>query len=158
MFPFASPARYMHIVPHLTVVMLQCFILDVLFLCILISPIMNTPAYMNKQVLLNITMETEFGQTTERKGEQSQVVECFTVIVSKSYFHIKVGITVRGEPLVFSVTTVCISLTFQKVALLRITMLLVPLPCSGGSINYHRAGGLILYPRRQHDTCCPHDT
>ncbi len=30
---------------------------------------MNTPVYMNKQILQNITMETEFRQTTETKGE-----------------------------------------------------------------------------------------
>lgn len=35
------------------------FILDVMCLCILISPIMNIPVYMNKQILRSRTMETE---------------------------------------------------------------------------------------------------
>ncbi len=47
-------------VSHLIPFMLLCFILVMLFLCILIFPVMNTPAYVNKQISQNITMETEF--------------------------------------------------------------------------------------------------
>lgn len=56
--PFCSPANTCQRLLH-NEFYAGGFILDVMCLCILISPIMNIPVYMNKLILQSRTMETE---------------------------------------------------------------------------------------------------
>lgn len=144
-----------------------------LFLCILISPIMNTPVYMNKQHSLNRTMETKRDRHHDLKVNRSRWFQCLCL---HWYFLTIICLFVFNQCL----NSICLKSMRIFIFTLRMRLLwrlmsgrlsnhsqyqpdllekwlcwelqcprkIVLLPCCEGPINYHSARGFILYPRR----------